>query len=634
MASLHNTGSSPPPRVLPSRRPIELILPVLLLILPAFADRITAQPTDHALLVGIGAGLTFYHGEFNSLQDPFEPIPSLTFAAGIQYNISKVFAFGGTVASSTLCYGIDPFARAKYASNFFGPAEATEYPGSTVAITEDNRVSTMSLHLYGKVYVDGILPEDWTLFGFGGIGMIGFTPMNSEGDQLPKDLTGAYDETSLMIPFGGGAEYRIVDKLRAFVEYTFHSGFTDYLDGYAHYLDFETTSVPSGPGATPTQSDHHSTLRVGIMYQVYRNVPDPPEADAPPPAPGGEDTPLGDETEPTEREPSAQPPADEQTPPPTDDPPSAESPAPRSSPARDAPEPDPPAHERIEDADAALRPDPIAEPDSDEDRLTDREEVDVYGTDPLSRDSDGDGLDDGEEVRLYATDPLAADSDGDLLSDLREVRYLGTSPRAGDTDRDLLGDNEEISRTGTDPLAADSDRDGVIDGEDDCPLEPGSRLNRGCPGDAAADIGEDSATARTSDLPTLEDGMRREFSSIYFRQNTDEFDFDRPETRESLNALRDFLASCEDVGVLIEGHTSSEGDPDWNLRLSQMRADRVRKWLLSQGIEARKIVGTIGYGSRLPKILEPDPSLLSPEAVERVRAQNRRITTLMRIPCS
>lgn len=616
--------------------PFGILLVLLLILTPPGTHRATAQPTDHALMVGLGAGLTLYHGEFNSLQDPFAPLPNLTFAAGLQYNVSQVFAFGGAIASSTLCYRIDPFARTKYASNFFGPVEATTYPGSTATITEDNRISTTSLFLYGKVYLDGILPEDWTLFGHGGIGMIGFTPRNTEGDQLPKDLTGPYDETSLMIPFGGGAEYRIVDKLRAFIEYTFHSGFTDYLDGYAHYLDYETTSIPSGPGATPTQSDHHSTLRVGVMYQIYRNAPDPSPADSPAPAPSGEDrgdTPLGEETEP------APPPADDRTdaddfsPDPGEPPPSAQ-PTPESPSAR-PPEPAaPPAHERIDNADAALRPKPVEELDTDGDRLSDREETDELGTDPLSPDSDGDGLTDGEEVRLYATDPLAADSDGDLLSDLREVRHLGTSPRASDTDRDLLGDNEEISRTGTDPLAADSDGDGVIDGEDDCPLTAGSPQNRGCPGSADEATAENSERQTEAPLPMLEDGIRKEFSNIYFRQNSDEFDFERPETEQSLNALRDYLASCEEVGVLIEGHTSSEGNPDWNLKLSQMRADRVRQWLLGEGIESRKILGTIGYGSRLPKLMEPDPTLVSPEAVERIRAQNRRITTLLRIPCS
>jgi hypothetical protein len=41
----------------------------------------------------------------------------------------------------------------------------------------------------------------------------------------------------------------------------------------------------------------------------------------------------------------------------------------------------------------------IAKPDTDNDSLGDKEEVQVYGTDPLNPDTDGDGFKDGEEVK-------------------------------------------------------------------------------------------------------------------------------------------------------------------------------------------------------------------------------------------
>ena len=46
--------------------------------------------------------------------------------------------------------------------------------------------------------------------------------------------------------------------------------------------------------------------------------------------------------------------------------------------------------------------------DSDNDGLSDTDEVQVYGTDPYKGDTDGDGRSDGEEV-LVGTNPLAAD---------------------------------------------------------------------------------------------------------------------------------------------------------------------------------------------------------------------------------
>ena len=602
-------------------RRVPLAVAACLLLLLTTVRPVSSQPADRALMLGVGAGLAIYHGEFNSFQQPFSPVPGFTFAGTVQYNISRFLAFGGTLASTGLCYNVEPFVRSKYASNFFGPAESATYPGSSVAITDQNAISLTSLHLFAKIYIDEILPEDWTFFAFGGLGMIGFTPKNTDGVELPENITGQYDGTALIIPFGGGAEYELTPKLRGFVEYTYHSGFTDYMDGYAHFLDFETSSIPSGPGSIPTQADHHSTLRFGVAYQIYRSEKKPDEEPAPDPASSPPlDNPLG-ERDPVER-PDAESPASEE--------PEEREPVENRQPS-DL-ERSVPAHERHETQNSAMAPadGAIDEVDTDGDRLSDREEVDLLGTDPLRKDSDGDGLDDGEEVRLYATNPLAADTDGDLLSDLSEVRYHGTSPRSSDTDRDRLTDNEELSRTGTDPLLQDSDGDGVIDGEDECPLEPGSRLNRGCPGETSgreADVSEGAAP------PSLPDGARREFSNIFFRTNTDQFDFDRPETKENLKALRDFLNDCDNVGVLIEGHTSSEGDPDWNQRLSGMRAERVRSWLLAEGVAPEKVLGTVGYGSRLPKLLEPERGTLSDAALERIRAQNRRITTLVREEC-
>lgn len=83
-----------------------------------------------------------------------------------------------------------------------------------------------------------------------------------------------------------------------------------------------------------------------------------------------------------------------------------------------------------------------AVPDTDEDGLSDFDETNTYGTDPLDPDTDDDGLEDGEEVLTHGTDPLDPDTDGDGLDDGLEVA------------------------AGVDPLDPDSDGDGVPDGLD------------------------------------------------------------------------------------------------------------------------------------------------------------------------
>ncbi len=65
-------------------------------------------------------------------------------------------------------------------------------------------------------------------------------------------------------------------------------------------------------------------------------------------------------------------------------------------------------------------------PDTDGDRLTDGEEVNEYGTDPLNVDSDFDRLYD-EEITFFGTDPLNPDTDGDGCWDHGE-NVVGRNP--------------------------------------------------------------------------------------------------------------------------------------------------------------------------------------------------------------
>ena len=58
--------------------------------------------------------------------------------------------------------------------------------------------------------------------------------------------------------------------------------------------------------------------------------------------------------------------------------------------------------------------------DSDNDGLTNGEESDIYGTDPMNADSDGDGVSDGEEVSKNSN-PMNADSDGDGVNDGQDL---------------------------------------------------------------------------------------------------------------------------------------------------------------------------------------------------------------------
>jgi hypothetical protein len=74
----------------------------------------------------------------------------------------------------------------------------------------------------------------------------------------------------------------------------------------------------------------------------------------------------------------------------------------------------------------------------------------ALGTDPQDADTDDDGLSDGDEVHVHETDPLDNDSDDDSLFDGDEIAY-GTNPLNPQSDADGESDGLEVSQ-GTDPL--------------------------------------------------------------------------------------------------------------------------------------------------------------------------------------
>lgn len=116
-----------------------------------------------------------------------------------------------------------------------------------------------------------------------------------------------------------------------------------------------------------------------------------------------------------------------------------------------------------DDDEAALGTNPD-DPDSDGDRLSDGDEVNTFGTNPLSSRTDGDHLNDGDEVDM-GLDPLDRDTDGDGISDDADENPLtpdGTPDPDADTDGDGLSDGEEAN-LGTDPNSEDTDGDGIGD---------------------------------------------------------------------------------------------------------------------------------------------------------------------------
>ena len=95
----------------------------------------------------------------------------------------------------------------------------------------------------------------------------------------------------------------------------------------------------------------------------------------------------------------------------------------------------------------------INKPDTDDDGLTDYEELYLTNTDPLVYNSVNEALSDAE-----------ADCDEDGISNKTEIEN-GTNPLLPDTDNDGINDGKE-AELGTDPVKSDTDGDGIGDGDE------------------------------------------------------------------------------------------------------------------------------------------------------------------------
>ena len=74
----------------------------------------------------------------------------------------------------------------------------------------------------------------------------------------------------------------------------------------------------------------------------------------------------------------------------------------------------------------------------------------------------------------------------------------------------------------------------------------------------------------------------------------------KPGAQRSIEQIASFLEEHPDRRVQIEGFTDDQGTDDYNLELSQKRADAVAMAIIQRGIEAQRVQAT-GYGEQYPK---------------------------------
>lgn len=98
------------------------------------------------------------------------------------------------------------------------------------------------------------------------------------------------------------------------------------------------------------------------------------------------------------------------------------------------------------------------------------------------------------------------------------------------------------------------------------------------------------------ELPSITVGSKVVLNNIFF-------DFDkstlRPESDVELNKLLSFLTKYPKLVVEITGNTDSKGTDEYNITLSQERAQAVVKYITDKGIKAKRLKAK-GYGASQP----------------------------------
>jgi len=73
----------------------------------------------------------------------------------------------------------------------------------------------------------------------------------------------------------------------------------------------------------------------------------------------------------------------------------------------------------------------------------------------------------------------------------------------------------------------------------------------------------------------------------------------KPGAREKLAKVSGIILGHPGLKIAVEGHTDSVGGDEYNMRLSENRANSVRDFLVAQGVPAASVTAQ-GFGKTLP----------------------------------
>ncbi|MEO8706312.1 MAG: OmpA family protein [Kofleriaceae bacterium] len=190
----------------------------------------------------------------------------------------------------------------------------------------------------------------------------------------------------------------------------------------------------------------------------------------------------------------------------------------------------------------------------------------------------------------------------------------------------------------------DNDKDGIADANDKCPLEAedkdGFEDDNGCPDPDNDGDGVLDAADKCNDKPETRNGYQdddgcpdeipetlKQFTGaiqgINFKVNIADL---APGSTVILDKAVAVLQEFKDVKLEIQGHTDdvvlrAGGKFADNLALSQARADTVKAYFVSKGVDANRLFSK-GFGDTTPVV---DPKGLAGAPLNNARTKNRRV---------